>query len=239
MVIAIYNHKGGTGKTTTAINVGKVLKDLGYKTLLVDLDSQANLTYAMGIEKDILSEISLSPESLVITNEGLEIIPNFTSPQFLVDYEFPSSTSLRDELSGFFSSYDYVLLDCPPAMNITVVNALLASEGVIIPAIMDPLSLEALRQVLEAMNLLLEEFNHTLSFKAVLPVMVDSRRQLTKEVKEYIHGNFNIDVFENTVRMNVKIAESPSYGESVISYSPDSNGTKDYNAATNELLTKI
>lgn len=239
MVISVYNHKGGTGKTTTTINIGMALKNLGYSILLVDLDPQANMTYSLGVERNVISDIALSSDNVVVTSEGLEIIPNFTSPQFLVDYEYPSITALADELGGFFSEYDYVLIDCPPAMNMTVVNSLLASDAVLIPAIMDPLSLEALRQVLDAIENLMDQYDHSLSFTGVLPVMVDSRRQLTHEVKQYIDENINVTVFDNKIRMNVKIAESPSYGQSVVSYASNSNGALDYKAAANELVNKL
>jgi chromosome partitioning protein len=152
MVLSIYNHKGGTGKTTTTINLGRALKNEGYKVLLVDLDPQANMTYSLGIKKINVDAVTLSEDNITTTREGLDILPNYTTPQFLVDYDFPSDTSLRDEMDTCFSNYDFVLIDCPPAMNHTVVNALLASNGIILPVLLDVLSLEALKQVLYAID---------------------------------------------------------------------------------------
>jgi len=239
MILSIYSHKGGTGKTTTTINIGRALKDRGYEVLLVDLDPQANLTYSLGIHKTDARTVSLSPDKITTTDEGLHILPNFTAPQFLIDYEFPSKTSLREEMASCFAEYDFVLIDCPPAMNLTVVNALLASDGVIFPVLLDVLSLEALNQALHAMDGLLIQQKHSLLFTCVLPVMVDSRRLLSSEVKGFIQTTFETPVFENHIRMNVKTAEAPSHGKSVIEYSPNSNGAKDYIKVTDELLLYI
>ncbi|MCF6361388.1 MAG: ParA family protein [Cyclobacteriaceae bacterium] len=239
MVLSIYNHKGGTGKTTTTINLGRVLKDIGYDVLLVDLDPQANMTYSLGIQKTDVDAVNLSEDNIILTEEGLNILPNYTSPQFLVDYEFLSPTSLRDELATCFSGYDFVLIDCPPAMNNTVVNALLASDAVLLPVLLDVLSLEALNQVNSAMTLLLEDNNHKFDFTCVLPVMVDSRRLLTTEIKKVIMNSFNVYIFENHIRMNVKTAEAPSHGKSVLAYSPSSNGSFDYKRVAEEFLSCI
>ena len=239
MIISVYNHKGGTGKTTTSINIGKSLSDLGNSVLLVDLDPQANLTYSLGIEKNEALEVKLSAENIVSTEEGFDVIPNFTSPQFLVDYQFPSPTSLKEELSELFLSYDFVLIDCPPSMNLTVVNALLTSDGVLIPALLDALSLEALRQVFGAIDDLLKEYKYNFSFIGILPVMVDRRRQLTNDVKDYIQENYDVSLFENNVRMNVKIAEAPSHGKSIFEYYSKCKGATDYMNVTKEFLEKV
>ena len=239
MVTSVYNHKGGTGKTTTTINLGRALKDLGYNILLVDLDPQANLTYSLGVEKKNAYEVTLSSKSVVKTNEGLDLLPNFASPDFLVDYEFPSVTALGDELANFFSEYDFVFIDCPPAMNMTVVNALLASDSVLITVLLDALSLEGLSQVLDSMSKLLIDYNKNISLTGVLPVMVNSSRHLTRDVKNYIKENINATLFENHIRMNVKIAEAPSHGKSVIEYDPKCNGSKDYKELANEFLELI
>jgi len=239
MILSIYSHKGGTGKTTSTINLGRALKDRGYDVLLVDLDPQANLTYSLGIHKTDARAVSLSPDNITTTEEGLHILPNLTTPQFLIDYEFPFKTSLRDEMETCFAEYDFVLIDCPPAMNLTVVNALLASDGVIFPVLLDVLSLEALNQALRAIKALLSQQQHELQFTIVLPVMVDSRRLLTSEVKGFIQNTFETPVFKNHIRMNVKTAEAPSHGKSVLAYSPNSTGAKDYKKATDELLQYI
>ncbi len=239
MVISIYSHKGGTGKTTTTINLGRVLKDKGYHVLLVDMDAQANLTYSLGVQKTDVQSVNLSPESIITTQEGLDILPNYTTPQFLIDYEFPSVNALHTELGSCFANYDFVLIDCPPAMDMSVVNALLASDGIIFPVLLDVLSLEALNQAVSAINMLFNTHSHAVQFKYVLPVMVNPRRLLTAEVKKYIKGSFDLPVFENTIRMNVKTAEAPSHGVSVLEYAPNSNGAKDYTKATDEFLNYI
>ncbi|MCB0495521.1 MAG: ParA family protein [Cyclobacteriaceae bacterium] len=239
MVISIYNHKGGTGKTTTTVNLGRIIKDQGHSVLLIDLDPQANLTYSLGVHKTDVHSVYLSPDHVVETEEGLHILPNYTAPKFMVDYEFPSETALRDELETYFTNYDFVLIDCPPAMNLTVVNALLASDGIVLPALLDVLSLEALNQVIAAIKELLKEHKHSLKFSVVLPVMVDSRRLLTNEVKKYIETSFETPIFENYIRMNVKLAEAPSHGKSVVAYAPSSNGASDYEKVAIELLEYI
>jgi len=193
----------------------------------------------MGIEKTDAAQVSLSAENVTSSQEGIDILPNFTSPQFLVDYDYPSVTALRDELSGLFKKYDFVLIDCPPAMNMNVVNALLASDGVLLPALLDVLSLEGLSQVLGAIERLMKDHQHNLNITGVLPVMVDTRRQLTTEVKSYIEKNFNVPVLKNHIRMNVKTAEAPSHGKSVIAYEPKSNGAIDYKAVAKEFLELI
>ncbi|GAB4236900.1 MAG: ParA family protein [Ekhidna sp.] len=242
-VISIVNQKGGTGKTTTSINLGSALASLGKKVLLVDMDSQGNLGYSLGLDEGpSISDVfegTVEVKDVIQQREGIDIVP---SDMRLVDIELSlvemedRQTFLKSKLKGFTSKYDYILIDCPPSLSILALNALYASDAVIIPMLMEVLSLQGLDQIIETINKVNKTYDKDLQIKGILPVMVDKRRKLSEEVKEYINENYEVKIFDSMIRNNVKASEAPSFGQSVISYAPSSNSAKDYMAFAKEIV---
>jgi chromosome partitioning protein len=244
MVISIVNKKGGTGKTTTAINIGKALTLKSKSVLLIDLDAQGNLSFSLGLSSDSchLGEVLLAGEITdehLFEREGMHVV---TSTNDLVNYEFDfiqqkyPLTLVKKTIDTVKNNYDYVLIDCPPSAGFLTVNALIASDSVIIPMQLDVLSMQGLEQMLDTVNEIKEEYNNSLSVLGVLGVLVDTRRHLTYEILQHVRDNYGVNIFNNFIRQNVKAAEAPSYGVSVIEYTPKCNSAVDYVNVTNELL---
>lgn len=241
-VISIVNKKGGTGKTTSAINIAKGLSMSNKRVLLIDLDPQGNLSYSMAVyaEECVVGDAIYRKEidpTLICVREGISIIP---SNDDLINYEveflkqeFPF-THLKELVSGL--DYDYIIIDCPPSVSYLTVSALIASDYAIVPMMMDVLSLQGLQQILKSIDEVCRLYNPNLRVLGVLGVMVDERRQLTYSVLEYVRNNFDVNVFNNYVRSGVRAAEAPSHGVSVIEYAPKATCSVDYLNVTKEML---
>jgi len=243
-VICIVNQKGGTGKTTTAINLGTALASLGKKVLLIDLDPQSNLSYSFGIQdaKPSIAEVLQGKKTLqaILTQkEGVYIAP---SSLLLSDIEVTlvnkigRENILKDAITGL-TGYDYVFIDSPPSLSVLTVNALNTADEVLIPVQMEVLSLQGLTQLLDTVKEVKRVLNKDLRIKGILPSMYDQRRRLSSEVLENIEKNLNEKVFKTHIRECVKIAEAPSFAKSVLSYAPHSNGATDFISLANEFIT--
>lgn len=245
MIIALANHKGGTGKTTSTINIGRALCKLGKKVLLVDLDPQGNLSYSLGLvdQKVTVADFLLGNctfEETACECFGMHVLPANLSLYERTDLieRLPNSrVLLRSKLSLIVHQYDFILLDCPPAMSVFTYNSLNAADGVIIPLVFEILSIQGLDQILTEINKIKGTTNPDIKVLGALGVIVNENRKLSEEVLEYIRDNYSINVFNNRVRNNVKAAEAPSFGESVIDYAPSSISARDYMNVANELLT--
>ncbi|MFY0625839.1 MAG: ParA family protein [Reichenbachiella sp.] len=244
MTTAIINQKGGTGKTTTVVNLGCALAKKGKKVLLVDLDPQGNLSYWLGcgeLENSmtdvILGETKM--EDILLEREGLKVAPSDMS---LANLEI--NIASMEEREGLLlkvieqveGNFDFILIDCPPSLSLLTVNALTAADKVIIPLQMEVLSLQGLDQIIASIESIKSVLNEDLEIEGLLPVMVDSRRKLSKEVHELISENYDVRVFNSQIRNNVRASEAPSFGESVLSYAPKSNSAIDYTAFAKEIL---
>ncbi|MEP3389165.1 MAG: AAA family ATPase [Reichenbachiella sp.] len=242
-IIAIVNQKGGTGKTTTTVNLGCALAKKGKKVLLVDLDAQGNLSYSLGIleiEKSIgqviMGEVDF--QDILVSTEGLDVAPaqiDLADVEINIAGELARESILKKILAQT-EEYDYVLIDCPPSLSLLTINALNAAKWVIVPLQMEVLSLQGLDQIISTINQIKEVLNENLEILGLLPVMVDSRRKLSREIYEHIEENYNFKIFNSRIRTNVRASEAPSFGESLISYAPTSNGAKDYMDFANEIL---
>lgn len=243
MIIAIVNQKGGTGKTTTTVNLGSALAKMGKKVLLIDLDPQGNLSYSLGIEEPrhfldevLLGEIGLS--DILVEREGMKIAPSRVE---LADVELTIAmmkrreSILKSKLKGL-DKYEFVLIDCPPSLSLLTVNALNAANEIIIPLQMEVLSLQGLDQILTTVGKMQGVFNKSLAISGILPVMVDNRRKLSSEVLDYIEENYDLPIFNSRIRTNVRASEAPSFGKSAVKYAPSSNSAKDYMAFANEIV---
>lgn len=243
-IIAIVNQKGGTGKTTTVTNIGRALEASGHKVMIIDMDAQANLTYSLGISEApntvgdlLLGQVAI--EEVLVDMKGIDVVP---SDNFLAEKEFTfikegyAFDILKQHIFPIKDQYDVILIDCPPNVSFLTATALTASQYVLIPMLMDALSLQGLDQILFTVDEIKQSLNPELEVLGVLKVMVDKRRNLTKEANAFIKDNYDIHIFENAIRTSVKAAEAPSYGLSVLEYSPNCNTSKDYIKASKELM---
>jgi chromosome partitioning protein len=243
MVIALVNQKGGTGKTSSAVNLGSALASLHKKILVVDLDPQGSLTFSLGIHNPSQSLVSLflneeSVEEVVMSREEMDVIP---SDLRLADIEIGLTQSeeraffLKNILSNL-PQYDPILIDCPPSLSLLTINVLTAADQVIIPLQMEVLSIKGLLQILQTVEKVNLAFQHQLQILGVLPVMVDSRKNQDGEVLSYIKQHYPVNLFQTHIRTNVKASEAPSFGKSVIAYAPQSNSARDYMALASEIV---
>lgn len=236
LVFAIVNQKGGTGKTTTTVNLGCALAKLGKKVLLVDLDPQASLTYYLGLadcEETIADLIFENKEAkdILLKSDGVSVLPSNIS---LADAElslinYPErETVLKKLLSPLIPEYDYILIDCPPTFSILTINALTVASRAIIPIQLEVLSMQALELIINTIFEVKETLNEELSVLGLLPIMVDYRRNLTSEVFQHLKAHYGFPVFDVQIGIDVKIVEAPSFAKSVISYAPHSKSASGY-----------
>ena len=243
-IVSVINQNGGTGKTTTTINLGSALRKLGKRVLLVDLDPQANLSYSLGITEpattlaDVFSEHQKLSDC-VQERDGLFIVPGSNE---LVDIEIslvnqPEREQFLKRLLEELPDFDYILIDCPPSLSLLTVNALVASQEVLIPLQMEVLTLQGLGQILNTVQQIKTTWNSDLKVKGIVVVMYDKRRKLSTEIEEYLKENLEEYIFRQRIRLNVKLAEAPSFGQSVLDYDASSHGAKDYLSLAKEFIS--
>jgi chromosome partitioning protein len=234
-IVAVINQKGGTGKTTTTINLGSALSKMGHKVLLLDLDPQSNLSYSLAVSSQdhTLAEAFLGSKSMseiIVQKDGLWVAPGSNE---LVDVEIslvtqPEREKFLKTMLAQTKGFDYVLIDCPPSLSVLTLNALTAAHEVLIPLQMEVLTLQGLDQIMNTIAKVKKAFNPKLKIKGIVVVMFDVRRKLSLEVLEYLRENVQEKIFDSHIRLNVKLAEAPSFGRSVLDYDNSSNGAKDY-----------
>ena len=249
MVISIINQKGGVGKTTTAFNLGVALVKLGKRVLLIDMDPQGNLTSALGAEEEkqsgtyeLLSD-DLDPQELLMKLEGQlpDLIPAHMD---LAGFEIECLTLenreyvLDDKLQSLRFHYDYVILDCSPSLGLLTINALVASDDVIVPIQCEYFALEGLSKLLETMQVVKTNYNTRLSVLGLLLTMYDARLALSNQVYEELKAHFDEMLFQTIIPRNVKVAESVSFGLSVMDYDQSSKGAMAYSELANEVILK-
>lgn len=241
--VAVINQKGGTGKTTTTINLGSALSKQGKKVLLVDLDPQSNLSYSLAVANPeaTLADVFLGNRKLgeiIVEKDGLWIAPGSNE---LVDIEISLVSEKEREtflktILAEAKGFDIILIDCPPSLSVLTLNALTAAQEVLIPLQMEVLTLQGLDQITNTVARVRKAFNPKLKIKGIVVVMFDVRRKLSQEVLEYLHENVKEKIFKSQIRLNVKLAEAPSFGKSILDYDTSSNGAKDYKALAEEFL---
>ncbi|MCX5842379.1 MAG: AAA family ATPase [Deltaproteobacteria bacterium] len=249
-IICIANQKGGVGKTTTAINLAASLAAAEQKTLLIDCDSQGNATSGVGIEKNIIhkknlyySLIGKVPLKDVIIGTQMPFLDVVPANQDLIgiEVEFVNlenrEKKLRSLLNTLDTAYDFVIIDCPPSLGFLTINALVASESLIIPLQCEYFAMEGLGHLLNTVKLVKTRLNPSLTLAGILLTMFDTRNLLSHRVSEDVRTHLGKKVFNTVIHRNVRLSESPSHGLPIILYDIRSRGAIAYMELANELMT--
>ena len=241
--IVIVNHKGGVGKTTSAINISAGLAKQGNNVLVIDADPQANLTESFGIfdpVKDMYLSFSKGdPLPIVKVKENLSVVPNslnFAGIELEIAGRMPREIILKELMQGIGNSYDYCVIDCPPSLGLITLNALVAADEVYIPMEAEFLAYRGIDSIVGIINLVKKHFNPGLTIKGVFFTKYNEQRVLTKEIRNQIKGYFGDNLMKTSIRVNVALAESQSSGKDIFEYDPASNGATDYMSLVKEII---
>ncbi|XXM72193.1 ParA family protein [Lysinibacillus sphaericus] len=248
-IIAVTNQKGGVGKTTTSVNLGACLAYIGQKVLLVDIDPQGNATSGVGVEKgdvhqciyDVLVDdvdvretikqskvenLSIVPATISLAGAEIELVPTISR-----------EVRLKKALEKVKDDFDYIIIDCPPSLGLLTINALTASDAVVIPVQCEYYALEGLSQLLSTVRLVQKHLNHELMIDGVLLTMLDARTNLGIQVIEEVKKYFQDKVYRTIIPRNVRLSEAPSHGEPIIIYDAKSRGAEVYLELAKEVVT--
>lgn len=249
-IIAIANQKGGVGKTTTCVNVAAALASLRKRVLLVDLDPQGNATTACGIDKNglergafevLIDRMSIAEARQFSPSNGHDVIgsnSDLTAAEVeLMELE-QRERRLREALDAGREHYDYILIDCPPSLNILTLNAFVAADSVLVPVQCEYYALEGLSALLETVDGVRESVNPGIEIEGLLRTMYDGRSRLGAEVSDALVENFGDRVFETIVPRNIRLAEAPSHGVSIVQYDRASRGALAYVALAGEMIRR-
>ena len=244
-VISISNHKGGVGKTTSALNIGAGLNKLGKKVLLIDLDPQANLSQSLGIiehEKNIYGairgEYKLQPINII---KGLDLIPStldLSGAEVELSGEAGREYILKELIDPIKKQYDYVIIDSPPSLGLLTINSFTASDEVFIPLQAQYLAIQGLTKLVEVIDKIKKRLNKSLKVGGVFITQYDNRKVLNRDVVTTIKSHFKNEVFKTKIRDNVALAEAPTQGVDIFRYQPKSKGAEDYLALCREIVKK-
>ena len=248
-IIAVANQKGGVGKTTTAVNLASCIAAKGKKVLLVDLDPQGNTTSAYGIMKRGLEHSTYTvilgdnniKDAIIKTKFSVDLLPSSTklagAVVELVELE-NRHARLRTALNRVSEIYDFIFIDCPPALDLLTINALSAADTVLVPIQCEFFALEGLSELMNTVRLVKQHYNKYIDIEGVLLTMFDSRLNLTLQVVAEVKKYFPNKVYKTTIPRNVRLSEAPSYGEPINFYDGSSKGAKSYMELAEEVLNR-
>lgn len=249
-IIAVALQKGGVGKTTTTVNLSAALAEKGKRVLVVDMDPQANTTAGLGIDKKsvtntvyrlLIGEKEVDECILRIEAEKVDLIPS-EEPLAAAEIELHmlknENLILKKALKKINDLYDYVVIDCPPSLNLLTINAFVAAESVLIPIQCEYYALEGLGLLIHSINLIRQRLNPVLDIEGILFTMYDPRNNLTRDVETQIQGYFQEKIFDTIIPRNIRVAEAPSYGMSVLRHAPDAPGAEAYRKLAVEMIKR-
>ena len=251
-VIAIANQKGGVGKTTTSINLSACLAEKGKKVLLIDMDSQGNTTSGFGFEKNELDktvyevlreEVSIEEAIIPVEEcfENLFLIPanrNLAGAEIELVTRENMQHILKKQLEPIKDEYDFIVIDCPPALGMLTVNAMTAADSVLVPIQCEYYALEGLSQLMSTIKQVKRLYNPVIELEGILLTMYDRRLKLTEQVEEEVKTHFPDKVYKTIIPRNVRLSEAPSFGMPALYFDPHSRGSRAYQELTKEILKK-
>ena len=260
-IVAIANQKGGVGKTTTAINLSAALAEEGKKILVVDIDPQGNCTSGFGVDKNnqentiyelLLDDCTINECIVRKVMEGIDLIPsnvNLAASEIELIGIPRKEFILRDALDYIKDDYDYIVMDCPPSLNVLTVNAMVAADSVIVPIQCEYYALEGLSQLIHTINLVKARLNRKLDIEGIVftmfdartnlsAQMFDARTNLSAQVVENVKEHVEQHIYETVIPRNIRLAEAPSYGEPITVYDRRSSGAEAYRALAKEVIAK-
>ncbi len=247
-IMAVANQKGGVGKTTTSVNLGACLAELGKKVLLIDIDPQGNTTSGVGVNKadvryciyDVIINDVDSDEAVLSTSvTNLDIIPatiQLAGAEIELVPTISREVRLRRALVSLRSRYDYIIIDCPPSLGLLTINALTSADSVVIPIQCEYYALEGLSQLLSTIRLVQKHLNTSLEIEGVVLTMLDARTNLGIQVIEDVKKYFREKVYHTIIPRNVRLSEAPSHGKPIIQYDPRSRGAEVYLDLAKEVI---
>lgn len=249
-IIAVANQKGGVGKTTTTVNLSAALAKMGKKVLMMDMDPQGNATVAIGVDKEdlpvsvydvLVGDAKVRDAVLTTAVENLDLIAangDLTAAEVDLIDESKGPKKLRKALKKIREQYDVILLDCPPTLNMLTLNALTAADGILVPVQCEYFALEGLSALMDTIEAVQTDLNPDLHIDGLLRTMYDRRNNLANDVSNQLVTHFGMKVLQTIIPRNVRLAEAPSYGESILDYDLASNGAIAYLALANELIRR-